>query len=42
MSKIKNDDRSSLSYTKWNYKYYIVFTSKYRRYIRKVMWNINW
>ena len=31
MSKIKNDDTSSLSHTKWNCQYHIVFTPKYRR-----------
>ena len=29
--KIKNDDTSSLSHTKWNCQYHIVFTPKYRR-----------
>ena len=28
---IKNDDTSSLSHTKWNCQYHIVFTPKYRR-----------
>lgn len=28
---IKNDDISSLSHTKWNCQYHIVFTPKYRR-----------
>ena len=27
----KNDDESSLSHTRWNYQYHIVFTPKYRR-----------
>lgn len=27
----KNDDESSLSHTKWNCQYHIVFTPKYRR-----------
>ena len=27
----KNDDTSSLSHTKWNCQYHIVFTPKYRR-----------
>lgn len=27
----KNDDESSLSHTRWNCQYHIVFTSKYRR-----------
>ena len=27
----KNDDTSSLSHTKWNCHYHIVFTTKYRR-----------
>ena len=27
----KNDDESSLSHTRWNCQYYIVFTPKYRR-----------
>ena len=27
----KNDDISSLSHTKWNCQYHIVFTPKYRR-----------
>lgn len=27
----KNDDESSLSHTRWNYQYHIVFTSKYRK-----------
>ena len=31
MSKIKNDDESSLSHTKWNCQYHIVFIPKYRR-----------
>ena len=31
MSKIKNDDTSSLSHTRWNCQYHIVFTPKYRR-----------
>ena len=31
MSNIKNDDTSSLSHTKWNCQYHIVFTPKYRR-----------
>ena len=32
MSKIKkNDDMSSLSHTRWNCQYHIVFTPKYRR-----------
>ena len=26
-----NDDESSLSHTRWNYQYHIVFTPKYRR-----------
>ena len=30
---ITNDDMSSLSHTKWNYKYHIVFTPKCRRKI---------
>ena len=29
--KIKNDDESSLSHTKWNCQYHIVFIPKYRR-----------
>ncbi len=29
--KIINDDMSSLSHTKWNCMYHIVFTPKYRR-----------
>jgi len=29
--KLKNDDESSLSHTKWNCQYHIVFTPKYRR-----------
>ena len=31
MKFIKNDDESSLSHTKWNCQYHIVFTPKYRR-----------
>ena len=31
MKIIKNDDESSLSHTKWNCQYHIVFISKYRR-----------
>ena len=31
MSRPKNDDVSSLSHTKWNCLYHIVFTPKYRR-----------
>ena len=31
MSNIKNDDTSSLSHTRWNCQYHIVFTPKYRR-----------
>ena len=31
MPPIKNDDTSSLSHTKWNCQYHIVFTPKYRR-----------
>ena len=31
MSRIKNDDESSLSHTKWNCQYHIVFIPKYRR-----------
>ena len=27
----KNDDESSLSHTRWNCQYHIVFTPKYRR-----------
>ena len=27
----KNDEDSTLSHTKWNYSYYIVFAPKYRR-----------
>ena len=27
----KNDEVSSLSHTKWDYKYHVVFTLKYRR-----------
>ena len=33
---INNDDMSSLSHTKWNCQYHIVFTPKYRR---KVIYN---
>ena len=29
--KLKNDDESSLSHTRWNCQYHIVFTPKYRR-----------
>lgn len=29
--RIKNDDKSSLSHTRWNCQYHIVFTPKYRR-----------
>ena len=29
--KIKNDDVSSLSHTKWNCQYHIIFSPKYRR-----------
>jgi REP element-mobilizing transposase RayT len=28
---IKNDDTSSLAHTRWDCKYHIVFTPKYRR-----------
>ena len=31
MKFIKNDDESSLSHTKWNCQYHIVFIPKYRR-----------
>ena len=31
MSNIKNNDTSSLSHTRWNCQYHIVFTPKYRR-----------
>ena len=31
MPPLKNDDTSSLSHTKWNCQYHIVFTPKYRR-----------
>ena len=31
MSSKKNDDTSSLSHTRWNCQYHIVFTPKYRR-----------
>ena len=29
--RIKNDDTSSLSHTKWNCQYHIIFCPKYRR-----------
>ena len=31
MNKKYSDDLHSLSHTKWNYKYHIVFAPKYRR-----------
>lgn len=38
----KNDDESSLSHTRWNCRYHIVFTPKYRRKViyRKLRRNI--
>ena len=33
MKFIKNDDESSLSHTKWNCQYHIVFIPKYRKRI---------